>query len=639
MGPGIPRLNAEVCPSGVRYRVWAPKASALDVRVLDPYGRLLRTVPLQPAGDSYFAGLDPDGATGDLYLFRIDGARCLPDPASRWQPQGVHGPSMVIAPGFFPWTDSNWRRPAFRDLVIYEVHVGAFTKEGSFRSAIDRLEHIRDLGANAIELMPIADFAGGRNWGYDGVYLFAPSHAYGSPDDLRALVDAAHALGLTVIMDVVYNHFGPDGNYLHAYVGDYLDETQKTPWGGAIRYGHPDFQQLRDLVLSNPSYWMHEFHIDGFRLDATHAICDESPRHLLQEITASIRARGGFAIAEDPRNDARLVTPEAEGGYGFGAVWADDFHHVVRVSNTRESEGYLGDFAGDLTETIETLQHGWLYRGQHSKSANQLRGTDCAHLPPERFVHCISNHDQTGNHAFGERLSHRILPTALRAAETLLCLSPYTPMLFMGQEWAASTPFLFFTDHDPQLGKLIIEGRREEFKHFAAFREPAILEKIPNPQALSSYEASKLVWEERDRGAHAQTLLLYKTCLALRASDSAFRPLTRHGWSVAKLSIGVGALHLQSESAEWLVIFDLTGGHGGSLHEDTLLGAGDAWTLILSSNEERFGGDSTCALDLTAMKAGFTAPETLVLRRSRSAEASRAAGHQAQRISPREEAS
>ena len=256
--------------------------------------------------------------------------------------------------------------------MIYELHVGAFTAEGSFRSAIDRLQHIRDLGANAIELMPIGDFAGGRNWGYDGVYLFAPSHAYGSPDDLRACVDAAHRVGLTVILDVVYNHFGPDGNYLHAYIGDYLDEAEKTPWGGAIRYGHPDFQPLRDLVLSNPAYWMREFHIDGFRFDATHAIFDDSPRHLLQELTESIHARGGFAIAEDPRNDSRLVTPEAEGGFGFDAVWADDFHHVIRVANTHEAEGYLGDFTGTVGEAVDTLRHGWHYRGQHAKSENAL---------------------------------------------------------------------------------------------------------------------------------------------------------------------------------------------------------------------------------------------------------------------------
>ncbi len=613
----FPPQGAAVSASGVHYRVWAPNVSRMAVEIQSSDGCVIREIALAPCSRHYFHGHDPRGAAGDLYKFRLNGEQCLPDPASRWQPAGVHGPSMVIDPGTFQWTDMKWRRPDFRDLVIYELHVGAFTAEGSFLSAIERLQHIRELGVNAIELMPIGDFAGGRNWGYDGVYLYAPSHAYGPPDDLRALVDAAHRVGLTVILDVVYNHFGPDGNYLHAYIGDFLDEAEKTPWGGAIRYGHPDFKPLRDLVLSNPPYWMREFHIDGFRLDATHAIFDDSPRHILQELTASIRARGGFSIAEDPRNDARLVTPEAEGGFGFDAVWADDFHHVVRVANTHEDEGYFGDFEGTISEAVDTLSRGWRYCGQHSKSANQPRGTECAHVPPERFVHCISNHDQTGNHAFGERLSHRVLPTALRAAEALLCLSPYTPMLFMGQEWAASTPFLFFTDHNPELGKLIIEGRREEFKHFAAFSEPAVLDKIPNPQKPSSYDASQLVWNERHRGPHALALELYKTCLALRASDPAFRPKNRDSWKVEELSIGVGTLHLRSESSEWIVLFDLIGGHAGDLRGEALFQSSCAdWQVILSSNETRFGGDGKCGLDATTMHATFATPETIVLRRA-----------------------
>ncbi|MGB8170487.1 MAG: alpha-amylase family glycosyl hydrolase, partial [Chthoniobacteraceae bacterium] len=464
-------------------------------------------------------------------------------------------------------------------------------------------------------LLPIADFAGGRNWGYDGVCLFAPSRAYGHPDDLRAFVDAAHRLGLSVILDVVYNHFGPDGNYLHAYIGDYLDESEKTPWGGAIRYAHPDFRPLRELVAANPGYWMREFHIDGFRLDATHAIFDDSPRHILQELTAAIHARGGYAIAEDARNEARLITPEAEGGLGFDAVWADDFHHIIRVANTREAEGYLADFDGTVEEAVDTLRHGWYYRGQHSKSEGKSRGTDGRHLPPERFVHCVSNHDQTGNHAFGERLSHRILPTARRAAEALFCLSPYTPMLFMGQEWAASTPFLFFTDHTPELGKLIVAGRREEFRHFAAFRAPEVLEKLPNPQAPRTFGASKLVWEERLRGAHAQALELYKTCLALRAGDAAFRPVSRDSWQVEVLASGIGVLRLHSTGGDWMVLFDLHGDHETSLANEPFfqLERG-TWEVVLWTNETRFGGDGQCAVDPVILRATFATPETVVLR-------------------------
>lgn len=528
---------------------------------------------------------------------------------------------MVIDAGTYQWSDRNWKRPAFRDLVIYELHVGTFTAEGTFRGAIEKLNQIRACGVTAIELMPIADFAGGRNWGYDGVYWFAPSHAYGHPDELRALVNAAHCAGLAVILDVVYNHFGPDGNHLHSYIGDYLDETTKTPWGGAIRYGQPEFAPLRQLAISNPAYWMREFHIDGFRLDATHAIFDASPRHILQDLTDSIHSLGGFAIAEDPRNDARLVTAATAGGFGFDAVWADDFHHIVRVPNTAENEGYFADFKGTLAEAVDTLHHGWLYRGQKTPGSGQSRGTDCAHLSPESFVHCISNHDQTGNHAFGERLSHRILPSARRAADALLCLTPYTPMLFMGQEWAASTPFLFFTDHHPDLGRLIVEGRRDEFRHFAAFREPAALEKLPNPQAITTFEASKLVWEERERAQHAQTLALYTECLHLRARHVELRPRGRRSWKVCSLAIGVGALRFEAELTIWLVVFDLQGGHEGTMeHEEIFVrpaGFG-SWRCLLSTNESRFGGSGACALTLETMQAKFEPPETIILRSDRA---------------------
>jgi len=614
-------LGAEVSADGVHYRVWAPQVAALSVEVQSGEVRSLREFSLAPSGQHFFHGHDPLGAAGDRYKFRLDGAQSLPDPASRWQPDGVHGPSMVIDPSTFHWSDAGWQKPPFRDLVIYELHVGAFTTKGTFRSAIDRLEHIRDLGANAIELLPIGDFAGGRNWGYDGVYLFAPSRAYGHPDDLRALVDAAHHVGLAVILDVVYNHFGPDGNYLRPYIGDYLDESAKTPWGGAIRYAQPEFKPLRDLVVSNPGYWMREFHIDGFRLDATHAIFDDSPRHILQELTTAIRARGGFAIAEDARNDAGLITPEAGGGYGFDAMWADDFHHVIRVANTHETEAYLGDFAGTHAEAVDTLCHGWHYRGQHARSEGKRRGTECRHLPPERFIHCISNHDQTGNHAFGERLSHRILPTALRAAEALLCLTPYTPMLFMGQEWGATTPFLFFTDHHPELAERIVAGRREEFKNFAAFSEPEVLDRIPNPQIPQSFQASKLLWKERHRGPHALTLVLYQTCLALRAGDPAFRPVSRDSWRAEELAIGTAALRLRSSGGDWIVLFDLHGGHRGSLREESIFLPEDgSWKLVLSSNETRFGGTGSCAVDVATMCADFTAPETVVLRQTGTVE-------------------
>jgi len=616
MNPPARPLGATLESEGVRYRVWAPVVNTVSVEIISDKDKLPRTIAMQSLGGGHYSAFDKGGRAGDLYQFRLNNGQTFPDPASRWQPEGVHGPSMVIDPTLYSWRDRYWRRPPFRDLVIYELHVGTFSPRGTFRSAIDHLPHIRECGANAMELMPIADFDGDRNWGYDGVCLFAPSRAYGHPDDLRALVDAAHGMGLTVILDVVYNHFGPAGNYLHSYIGDYLDEHTKTPWGGAIRYADPAFRPFRDWIISNPGYWMREFHIDGFRLDATHAIADDRPQHILQELTATIHSAGGFAIAEDSRNEVAMIVSPDKGGIGFDAVWADDFHHSVRVANTGEDEGYLGDFNGSLGETVDTLRCGWLYRGQPAKSEEgKPRGTDCLDAPPERFIFCTSNHDQTGNHAFGERIAHRIDAAAYRAAEVLLCLSPYTPMLFMGQEWAASSPFLFFTDHHPDLGKLIKQGRREEFRHFKAFRDPAYLDRLPDPQDIRTFQNSKLHWEEREMVEHAPMLELHRASLRLRAAEAAFRPADRGSWQVEALKMGVGALRLHSTTSDWLVLFDLKGEHRGSLQDEPVCQSpGAPWQFVLSSNEARFGGLGNSALDVSTMEAAFAQPETLVLR-------------------------
>ncbi|MEA3188183.1 MAG: maltooligosyltrehalose trehalohydrolase [Chthoniobacter sp.] len=615
--------GADLQEHGVRYRAWTRGAQTVSVEIWRaPKGTSPASnspdllLPLSLDASGYFHAFDMHGRAGDLYKFKLDGHDSLPDPASRWQPAGVLGPSQVIDPRAYKWSDEDWKRARFRDLVIYELHLGTFTPEGTFLAAIDKLAHIRELGATAIELMPIADFAGERNWGYDGVCLYAPAHAYGHPDDLRALVDAAHAEGLTVILDVVYNHLGPDGNFLGSYAPGYVDESRKTPWGGALRFDDPGFRPLRALFVANPIYWIEEFHIDGFRLDATHAILDESPRHLLEELTEAIHARGAFAIAEDSRNDSRVVLPQKENGIGFDGVWADDFHHVVRVSNTREDEGYLGDFRGSLAELTETLRQGWLYRGQYSQARRGKRGTECRHVPPQRFVHCISNHDQVGNHAFGERLSHTISREAYLAASALLCLTPYTPLLFMGQEWAASTPFQFFTDHNAELGKLITAGRREEFKDFSLFQNPATLKKIPDPQNVRTFSDSKLIWDEVADPKKSKTLALYQACLAVRREHDAFRPATRDSWLVDELDGGIGALRIKSPSADWLVLFDLQGGHTAALAEEWSCKprSESRWSIVLSTNERRFGGGGTCAIDPGTMQAQFKTPELVLLR-------------------------
>lgn len=610
-------MGAVATDKGTCFKLWAPQAGEAEIVIMGDAAPV-RRVPLQALPEGWHEGTDAEGMPGDRYKIRLAGIDMdLPDPASRWQPEGPHGPSMVIDSRSFSWTDGGWQRPAMRDLVIYELHIGTFTPEGTFKAAIEKLPHVKELGVNAIELMPVAEFAGLRNWGYDGVCLFAPAHAYGHPDDLRALVNEAHRQGIAVILDVVYNHFGPDGNYLALFIGDYLDEEAKTPWGGAIRYGHPDFAGLRQMLVCNVQYWMREFHIDGFRLDATHAIQDGSPVHVLQEVTAAVHAAGGFIIAEDCRNDARLCEPQSAGGLGFDAVWADDFHHVLRVGQTGETAGYYGDFRGSAEELCEVLEAGWLYQGQHSASMGVPRGTPSRHLAPSCFITCISNHDQAGNRAFGERLHESVSPAAYRALSALLCLSPFTPMLFMGQEWAASSPFLFFTDHGSDLGKLITAGRRGEFAAFPEFSGES-LHQIPDPQLEQTFQQSKLRWAELGQAQHAQIWQLYRECLRLRKTIPLLRGQGRRAWRVRRLPGDVIVLHYE-------------GDEGGSAGHDLIIHLKEkpvvlslpeicpapGARLLLSSNERRFGGErgEDQLADASVRTLALAGPEVLLVGR------------------------
>jgi maltooligosyltrehalose trehalohydrolase len=507
------RLGAHLQADGVRFAAFA-QGSSCSVLLTDEAGNALRTLEMQALGDCYFEIFAPGVERGALYWFVVDGRR-LPDPYARSLPQGVHGPAEVVGSTFVFQHALPAR--ALAEQVIYELHVGAFTEEGTFTAARHRLPDLAQLGVTTIELMPLAAFAGSRGWGYDGVALFAPHSVYGTADELRELVDTAHGLGLSVLLDVVYNHFGPSGNYLAAYSRTYFSEDLHNAWGQAPNFAEP---AMRDLVLENARYWLEEFAFDGLRIDATHAIIDLSPKHILSELgeLAHSLSPPRLLIAEDERNLADLVE-----SVGLDAVWADDFHHQVRVTLTGERSGYYAAYDSSVQGIADTINRGWLYSGQRHPATGQARGTSADALSAEALVYCIQNHDQVGNRALGDRLSARIGHDRFRGASLLLLFLPMTPLLFMGQEWAASSPFLYFTDHEPQLGELVTEGRRREFAAFPEFSEPAQRQLIPDPQAASTFDASKLRWSERELPEHQTTLELYRAALKLRQSDTVLR--------------------------------------------------------------------------------------------------------------------
>lgn len=557
------RLGASVLPGGgVQFRVWAPRARHVEVELEMPRGAVLQ--PLRAVGDGFFTGVVPEAGPGSRYRYRLDGGVPLPDPASRFQPAGPHGPSEVIDPRTYSWGDADWRGLPGESLVIYELHVGTFSPEGTFEGIIPHLPYLADLGISAIELMPVAEFPGRWNWGYDGVDLFAPASVYGGPIGLKRLVDAAHQHGLGVIQDVVYNHLGPDGNYLRAFAPEYFTSRYTTPWGDALNYDGPGSAPVRQFVLENARRWLEEYHVDGLRLDATHAIHDASPRHLLAELAevAHDRPRSALIIAEDHRNDVRFIDPPARGGYGLDAVWADDFHHALHTYLTGEHEGYYADFSGRLEDVGRVIEGGFLYQGQPRPSDGQPRGTTVTDQPARAFVFCIQNHDQIGNRALGERLCHLVdRPRYLLAAAALL-LSPETALLFQGEEFASSAPFLYFTDHHPELGRLVTEGRRNEFRRFSAFSDPVRRERIPDPQAPATFERSRLDLSERER--NADVLASYRRLLHLRRDDAVLRWADR------------GATRARTSGPDLLAIHRWR----GAQHRLALLNFGAAVTLV-----------------------------------------------------------
>ncbi len=448
----------------------------------------------------------------------------VPDPASRFNPEDVHGASEAVDPAQFAWQDSNWRGRAWEDAVIYELHVGTFSDSGDYDGVMRRLDYLQELGVTAIELMPLADFPGACNWGYDGTLLFAPDSRYGRPEQLKQLVQAVHARGMMIFLDVVYNHFGPDGNYLHVYARKFFTDRHHTPWGAAINFDGPDSRVVRDFYVHNVLYWLEEFHFDGLRFDAVHAICDDSEPDIVTEIAQAVHAGPGrerliHLVLENDDNAARYL---ARGGDGkprwHTAQWNDDIHHAMHVVATGESDGYYEDYAADpIGHLGRCLAEGFAYQGEPSPHrGGEKRGEVSGDLPPTAFVNFLQNHDQVGNRAFGERLAHLAAAEPLRALVAILLLAPSPPLLFMGEEFGAAQPFLFFCDFGPDLAAAVRDGRRGEFARFERFSDPAVREKIPDPNDVATFNASRLDWDALALPAHAQWLTLYRDLLAIR---------------------------------------------------------------------------------------------------------------------------
>jgi len=508
-------FGAEVlAEGGVRFRLWAPAAKTVDL-VIDQKPKSMR-----PQGEGWFELADRDAGAGTLYQFGIDGKELVPDPASRFQPQDVGGPSEVIDPSRYPWKNVGWKSRPWSEAVTYELHVGTFTAEGTYVAAAQKLQHLADVGITAVELMPLSDFAGRRNWGYDGVLPFAPDSAYGRPEDLEAFIDAAHGAGLMVFLDVVYNHFGPKGNYLGLYAPQFFDAREQTPWGAAINFAQP---VVRQYFVHNVLYWLDEYGFDGLRFDAVHAIIDRSPRHILDEIRAAVPPHKHLVLENDA-NQARFV-----GDGKYNAQWNDDSHHAYHVTATGETDGYYIAYAdAPVRHLARCLAEGFSYQGTVSPFSKEPRGEKSSHLPPTCFVDFLQNHDQIGNRAMGERLISLAHERKLTALTAIQLLAPSPPLIFMGEEWGCRQPFQFFCDFDGELGEAVRNGRRAEFSRFKSF-----VGQIPDPLAESTFRASTLDWSKADQ----VWLAHYKNLLHLRQKH------------VVPLNCGPGKFEMYGERA------------------------------------------------------------------------------------------
>ena len=571
-------LGATVRGAEAEFRVWAPSAALVTLRLMRR-GEAPRDIGMTRETDGTFFTV-ADAQPGDRYSYIADGSQPVPDPVSRFLPDGVHGPTELVDPAAFEWHDQDWRGLRLRDYLIYELHVGTFTAEGTFEAIVARLDYLKNgLGVTAIEIMPVAQFPGERNWGYDGVSLYAVQNSYGGPRGLKKLVDAAHACGLAVVLDVVYNHLGNEGNYLRLF-GPYFTDKHSTPWGEAVNYDQPGCEGVRRYVVENALYWMREYHLDGLRLDAVQTIKDDSPRHILTEVADSVHQLGAelgrdvCVIAETDENDARITRPRgatSESGLGLDAVWSDDFHHAIHAFFTGERQGYYQDFV-DPVQIARALNEGFVFQGEPFQYwQGRPRGTPSAEMPPEAHVICIQNHDQVGNRAKGERLTALIPRGARFVASALLLLAPETPLLFMGQEWDEPAPFQFFTSYgDPALKKAVSEGRRREFAEFD-------WKDVPDPEDPATFRRSRIDWEYGLRGNSAM-LKWYRELIGLRKKLYAWASRS----CLASLLDGGSGIRAQIPRDEPSVLIV------ASLKPGAKFEAGEGWRELICQDEDGY---------------------------------------------------
>jgi maltooligosyltrehalose trehalohydrolase len=602
-------IGAEVhAGAGVHFRVWAPRCKRVAVVFNDPANE---TIALNAERGGYFSRLAPHSKAGDQYRFRLDNKpNLIPDPASRFQPQGPHGPSQVVDWREYQWSDHGWSGVRPEQLVLQEIHIGTFTPEGTWDAAAARFPQLLEVGINCLEIMPVADFPGRFGWGYDGVNLFAPTRLYGNPDDFRRFVDRAHRLGLGVILDVVYNHLGPDGNYLKEFSTDYFSQKHKTDWGEAINFDGDNSGPVREFFLANAQHWIEEYHLDGFRFDATQNIYDDSSDHILAAITRRAReaagARSIYLVAENEPQETRIVRAAEQGGFGMDALWNDDFHHSAMVALSGHNEAYFSDFLGNPQELIAAAKWGYLYQGQHSIWQKKRRGTPALDLPPTAFVNFIENHDQLANFVQGRRSHWTAASGRHKALKALMLLCPQTPMLFQGEEFGTSSPFVYFADHHPELSRLVRKGRREFLCQFPTAATAEMAQAILDPAELETFERCKLDWSEREQ--HHQTLRLHRDLLKLRREDPVFALQKRGGLDGCVLGPEAFALRFFGNAGDDRLLVVNCG-------RDLLLQPapepllappfGKRWSMLWSSEDPNYEGCGTVPLETPE---GFRVP-------------------------------